>query len=254
MQRLVLILTLALVPLVCGAQQQKVEVWTYHLSPPFILDDARGLSHAFVELLNDDPANGERFHFELVELPRKRVDVRLARKRPGVLLWATPRFFTTAQAAHGKWSQPLLIDQQDFVSLPDAPVEYEGPRSLHGLVLGGVLGHRYAALEEDIARGAITRQDVQTDLQNLQKLLSGRIDTLLIPRSTLLYYRKDDPLSDLYVSDTPLYQFARHLLVNGPLGAPVMDYLDGFLNGLQSNPRWQILLFQYGLKPIASEP
>jgi polar amino acid transport system substrate-binding protein len=251
MQRLVLVLMLVLLPLVCRAQQ-RVEVWTYHFSPPFILDDAKGLSHAFIDLLNNDPGNQNRFRFDLVELPRKRIDVRLARKRPGVLLWATPSFFTAAQVANGKWSAPLLIDQQDFVSLPDIPFEYEGPESLHGLVLGGVLGHRYEGLEEDIARGAIERQNAQGDLQNLEKLLSGRINTLLIPRSTLLYYRKEKRLRDLYISNTPLYQFARHLLITDALGEGVTSYLDGFLEALPNNPEWQILLFHYGLQPIAS--
>ena len=251
MHTLVLLL-FALLSLYCGAQQ-RVEVWSYHLSPPFMLDDQQGLSHAFVDMLNKDPGNHDRFRFELVELPRKRVDERLAQRRPGVLLWATPSFFNPKQTAHGKWSQPLLIDQQDFVSLPDAPFDYEGPESLHGLVLGGVLGHRYRALEADIASGKIVRQDVRTDAQNIEKLLSGRINTLLIPRSTFLYYRKEQRLRDLYISTTPLYQFARHVLINGALDEAVVRYLEEFLHVLPDNPEWQILLFQYGLKPIANE-
>jgi polar amino acid transport system substrate-binding protein len=252
MHRPVLLLILALLPSVCGAQQ-RVEVWTYHFSPPFILKDDQGLSRAFVDLLNNDPGNQNRFRFELVELPRKRIDARLARQRPGILLWATPSFFTAAQTANGKWSAPLLTDQQDFVSLPDAPFEYENPESLHGLVLGGVLGHKYAGLEAGIASTKIKRQDVQSDLQNLGKLLSGRISTLLIPRSTLLYYRKEKNLGELYVSQTPLYQFSRHLFIANTLGEAVTEYLDQFLEGLPDNPEWQILLFHYGLQPIASE-
>ncbi len=56
MRRLALLLMLALLPLICSAQQ-KVEVWTYHISPPFILDEDQGLSHDFVRLRNSDPAN-----------------------------------------------------------------------------------------------------------------------------------------------------------------------------------------------------
>lgn len=253
MQRLVVVLVLALLPSI-GTAQQRIEVWNYHFSPPFILGDGQGLSHAFVELLNRDPANRGRFRFELVELPRKRVDIRLARNRPGILLWATPSFFTAAQTANARWSEPLLIDQQVFVSLPDAPVEYEGPESLHGLVLGGVLGHRYQGLEEDIAKGAIERQNVHNDLQNLEKLLSGRINTLLIARSTLLHYRKEHNPGELYISSTPLYQFARHMLISDTLDEAVKDYLDQLLSILPANPEWQVLLFHYGLKPIASEP
>ncbi|WP_407295982.1 substrate-binding periplasmic protein [Stutzerimonas zhaodongensis] len=252
MHRCALLLILALLSPICGAQQ-RVEVWTYHLLPPFIIKDGEGLSHAFVDLLNNDPSNRNRFHFELVELPRKRVDLRLARKRPGVLLWATPSFFTAAQTASGKWSEPLLMDQQDFVSLPVAPFEYKSPESLHGLVLGGVLGHRYEGLEEGIASGAIRRQDVHNDLQNIERLLTGRITTFLIPRSTLLYYAKEKTLSDLYVSQKPLYQFARHLFMADTLGEAVTRYLDRFLAALPENPEWQILLFEYGLQPIATD-
>lgn len=252
MQRPVLLLMFALLPLVCGAHQ-RVEVWTYHFSPPFIVDDARGLSHDFVELLNKDPSNQGRFRFELIQLPRNGVDERLSQKRPGVLLWATPSFFTAAQANNGRWSRPLLIDQQVFVSLPDAPFDYAEPETLHGLVLGGVVGHRYNELSVDIESGKITRLDAQTDLENFAELMSGRIDTLLIPRSTLLYYLKNAQHKNLYVSDTPLYQFARHLLVTDALGEAVGAYLAEFIEALHGNPEWQILLFRYGVKPIATE-
>ncbi len=252
MQRLALLLTLALLPLVCGAQQ-RVEVWDYHTSPPFVLGDAQGLSHDFIELLNSDPGNRGRFRFELVQLPRERVDENLERKRPGVLLWATPGFLTASQADSGRWSQPLLMDQQVFVSLPDAPFDYDGPKSLHGLVLGGVTGHRYKALRADIASGAIKRQDVPNGMQNIEKLLSGHIDTLLISRSTLLYHLQQAQHRNLYVSDTPLYQFARHLLVTDALGAAVGSYLAEFVETLPGNQEWQILLFRYGLKPIAND-
>ena len=76
---------------------------------------------------------------------------------------------------------------------------------------------------------------------------------LLIPRSTFLYYRKEQRLRDLYISTTPLYQFARHVLINGALDEAVVRYLEEFLHVLPDNPEWQILLFQYGLKPIANE-
>lgn len=250
MQRLVAVLVLILLPSI-GIAQQRVEVWNYHSSPPFILEDGQGLSHALVDLLNRDPANHGRFRFELVELPRKRVDIRLARNRPGILLWATPRFFTGAQTANAKWSEPLLMDKQVFVSLPATPFEYEGPNSLHGLVLGGVLGHRYEGLEEEFAKGKIERQNVHSDVQNIEKLLSGRINTLLIAHSTLLYYCQEHKLDDLYISQTPLYQFTRQVLISNALNSAVTDFLEEFLSALPNNPEWEVLLFHYGLKPIA---
>ncbi|MGK9065280.1 substrate-binding periplasmic protein [Stutzerimonas chloritidismutans] len=250
MHRLALLLALGLLPLL-GIAQQRVEVWTYHLSPPFLLKDEQGLSHAFVDLLNNDPANAGRFRFELIELPRKRIDARLAKGRPGLLLWATPEFFTEAQTARASWSEPLLVDRQEFVSLPDTAFEYEGIESLQGKTVGGVLGHRYAGLEDAVANGSVRRQDVRSDLQNIEKLLNGRIHTLLIPRSSLLHYRKQHDLGRLHVSARPLYEFSRHLLMTDSLSSSVKEYLSWFVNALPSNPEWQILVFHYGLDPMA---
>lgn len=251
MQRLLLVLVLSLLPLP-GHAQQPVEVWTYHLSAPFRLDASQGLSQDFVALLNSDPANAGRFRFHLVELPRKRLDLHLERGSPGILLWATPRFFRPQLTANATWTQPLLHDQQHFVSLPDTAFEYEGPRSLKGLTLGGVLGYRYEGLDQAIARGTVRRQDVLSDLQNLQKLLSGRIHTVLIANSTLLYYRQSEKLGDLYISEKPLYQFTRNLLITNNLGEAATDYLDGFLTALPDNPHWQIILNHYGLQSMAA--
>lgn len=251
MPRLLLVLVLSLLPLP-GFAQQSVEVWTYHLSPPFQLGASQGLSQDFVDLLNHDPANAGRFHFVLSELPRKRLDMRLGRGDPGVLLWATPRFFSAELTANAQWTPPLLHDQQSFVSLPDTAFEYERPQSLKGLTLGGVLGYRYEGIEKEIASGAVRRQDVHTDLQNLQKLLSGRIHTLLIAQSTLLYYCQNEKLDDLYISEKPLYQFTRHLLITNNLGEAVREYLAGFLAALPANPHWQIILSQYGLQSMVA--
>lgn len=139
---------------------ERVEVWSYNLSPPFHLSDGQGLSSALVDLLNQHAANDGHLDFFLHELPRKRLDLNLQRGRPGIVLWATPRFFEPASVEGMRWSAPLLLDRQDVISRRDAPVEYDGPQSLLGLRLGGVLGHRYPELDEQIAAGRIHREDV----------------------------------------------------------------------------------------------
>jgi len=251
--RKILLLLLGLLPALCVAEkvaQQRVETWSYNLSPPFSLQGQQGLSAAFVELLNNEPANNRRFRFELVELPRKRLDLRLADNRPGVLLWVAPRFLSHAQTAQGRWSRPLLDDQQVVISSNRQPIDYEGPESLHGLAFGGLLGHLYAGLDADVASGRIRREDVTSDLQNLEKVSSGRVDAALVPRSTLLYYRKAKRFDGLYVAPTPLYSFRRHLLMTSSLSGPATEYVLRVVETLPHSPRWLALIERYGLESL----
>lgn len=248
--RTILLLLLGLLPAWCIAEQ-RIEVWSYHLSPPFTLPGKQGLSAAFVDLLNEAPANGGRFRFELVELPRKRLDLRLANDEPGVLLWVAPRFLGAELTARGRWTRPLLDDQQDVISHRSEPVDFQGAESLHGLAIGGLLGHLYAGLEVDIAAGRIHREDVASDLQNLEKVSSRRIDAVLVPHSALLYYRTTGRFEDLHAAPTALYRFRRHLLLTSSLGEPASDYVHDLVATLPANPRWLALLEQYGLQSLA---
>lgn len=249
MQKLLLLL-LTVFPLHILAAEP-VAVWAYQPSPPFASGHSHGLSEALVQLLNEHPTNQGRYDFRLTQLPRKRVDAQLAANEPGILLWATPEFFSERLTARASWTRPLLCDIQDFVSRSDAPVNYDGPRSLHGLRLGGVLGHRYRALENDIEKGLIHREDVHSDLQNLNKLLSGRLDVALIPRSSRLFYNLTEiPDGQLHVSPSPLYAFDRHVLMTASLNANTTQFVQQLIADLPHSARWQTLLRRYGLQPM----
>lgn len=248
MRRLLTLLLACWLPLAAQAQKD-VAVWTYHLTPPFVIDgDLRhGLSNDFVELLNRHAGNAGRFRFVLSYLPRKRLDLELQQGSAGVVLWVNPAFFEDAQAS-GQWSGALLHDEQSFVSLPARPVDYTGPESLHGRSLGGILGHRYAPIQKDIERGAIQREDVPTDEQNLRKLLAGRVEVVLVPRSTLGYLVRQLQLEgQLHESRTPLNRYARQLLMSRALDREAAALLDRVVAGLPDNADWRRLLARYAL-------
>lgn len=247
-----LLLLLTLFPLHVLAAKP-VAVWAYQPSPPFASQHSQGLSEALVQLLNEHPTNQGLYDFKLTQLPRKRLDAKLAANEPGVLLWATPEFFPERLTARASWTRPLLCDIQDFVSRSDAPVDYEGPRSLYGLRLGGVLGHLYRTLQDDIDKGLIRREDVHSDMQNLDKLLSGRIDVALIPRSSRLFYSLTEvPEAQLHVSPSPLYVFDRHLLMTGSLPADTAQFIQQLIADLPHSARWQTLLRRYGLQQMSA--
>lgn len=251
MQKLMLLL-LTVFPLSILAAEP-VAVWAYQPSPPFASGQNPGLSEALVQLLNEHPTIQDRYDFQLTQLPRKRLDARLEDKEPGILLWATPEFFPERLTAGASWTRPLLCDIQDFVSHNDKPVDYDGPKSLHGLRLGGVVGHLYRALEGDIDKGLIQREDVHNDLQNLNKLLNQRIDVALMPRSSRLFFSLTEvPDAPLHVSPRPLYVFDRHVLMTASLPAETTQFVHQLIADLPHSARWQTLLRRYGLQEMSA--
>lgn len=83
MQKLLLLL-LILLSLHTQAAEP-VTVWAYQPSPPFASGQSPGLSETLVQLLNEHPTNQGRYEFRLTQLPRKRLDARLAANEPGIL-------------------------------------------------------------------------------------------------------------------------------------------------------------------------
>ncbi|MBK3866963.1 PAAT family amino acid ABC transporter substrate-binding protein [Pseudomonas stutzeri] len=232
---------------------EPVAVWNYQPSPPFASEQTQGLSEALVQLLNEHPTNQGRYDFQLSQLPRKRLDARLAANEPGVLLWASPEFFPQRLTARASWTHPLLCDIEDVVSRRADPVDYEGPDSLHGMRVGGILGYRYNNLQGDIDKGLIQREDVHNDLQNLNKLLAKRVDVVLIARSARLFYSLTEiPDAPLHVSPAPLYVFDRHLLMTGSLPAEAKQFMQQLIADLPYSARWQTLLRRYGLHEMSA--
>lgn len=251
-----LLVLLASLPLVAKAQQT-VNTWVYNLEPPFAinLDQQQGLSFDLVSLLNQHPANAGRFHFDLHFLPRKRLDRQLARGDVGMVLWVNPIFFLDQQQAATHWSGTLLMDEQSFVSRQDKPFDYHGPNSLEGRTLGTVLGHQYLGLQEHFAQGLIQREDVRVDKPNLKKLLSKRIDLMLIPRSTADYFSSQLGLSDkLYFSPQPLTRYSRQIMLTAGAAPELQAFIQRTVDDLPHNPVWLALLNQYGLASTAQVP
>jgi len=244
-----LLLLLSCLPLIAQAQREVI-AWTYHQLPPFLLDlkQRQGLSFDLLELLNQHPDNRGRFYFRLHYLPRKRLDRHLARGDAGLVLWVNPIFFANGQPAAPDWTQSLLEDEQSFVSRREQAFDYQGPASLHGQVLGTVLGHRYIGLEDGFNQGLIRREDVLVDEQNLHKLLSKRIDLILMPRSTTRYFSRQLGLDDrLHFSNEPLSRYDRQIMLPASLDADLQTFVQHAVQDLPDNPAWQALLRDYGL-------
>mgnify|MGYP005994053641 CR=1 FL=1 len=183
--------------------------------------DKRGLSFDFVEMLNLF-SNNKNYQYELEIVPRKRLDSYLDNGQKGAVLWVNPIFFADQNQQKYRWTERLLEDEQSFISSSKTP------------------------FIDEIDAGKIIRSDVSYVKQNIGMLLKNRVDSFLIPFTTMKYYEKEMKLSrKIYYSPKPLNSYTRHILVNHDQG--VYGALNKVVNQLSQDDYWVALLEQYGL-------
>jgi len=226
-----------------------VTLWSYYDHPPFVTSaaDKKGLSYDFVEMLNLFSEN-QTFQYRLEVVPRKRLDSYLEQGKKGAVLWVSPLFFADPKQEKYRWTGALLKDEQSFISNSKSPFIFDGPESLMqpGFVLGGLRGHIYNGIQEEIDAGKIMRSDVSYVKQNIGMLLKNRVDCFLIPYTTMKYFEKEMKLSNkVYYSPNPLNTYRRHIMVRH--NSQVFHALDNVVKQLEQDDYWTALLDQYGL-------
>ena len=234
--------------------KEVVTLWSYYDHPPFVTSaaDKKGLSYDFVEMLNLFSENQD-YQYKLEVVPRKRLDSYLEQGQKGAVLWVSPLFFADPKREKYHWTQALMKDEQSFISSSKTPFIFDGPESLMqaDFVLGGLRGHIYHGIQEEIDAGKIIRSDVSYVKQNIGMLLKNRVDCFLIPYTTMKYFEKEMKLSNkIYYSPNPLNTYHRHIMVRH--NPQVFHELDEAVKQLEKDDYWSALLEQYGLDtPVA---
>lgn len=222
-----------------------VVAYVYHLKPPFITDvrKEQGLYFDFAAYVNrklGQPVMRTEYR------PRKRLEPMLLQSDfQGVVLGVNPVWFRDSDEAKYLWTGTLMMDRDEMVSSAQRPVTYNGPASLVGKTVGGVLGHYYFGIDEAVAAGQMLREDTDSELQNLTKVRVQRVDVTIISRSTLDYLFKHYGGAEFYhLSERPHDVFARRVLI--PFSRrDVYDWLEPIVKQLPSDPEWQAIVQSY---------
>jgi len=232
---------------VTAAEKVAVNIYVYHLKPPFIVDLAKkeGLYFDFSTFLNKKSL---RFHFETVFVPRKRAEYMLKHQQlDGALLGVNPVWFNDKAETKYLWTDKILTDEDEVVSLIKNKIVYLGADSLIGLTLGGVLGFYYYGIDELVTEGKITRQNTIGEKELLLMLQYGRVDVGIISRSTLRYIFSQEPWQALYyISPRPHDTYDRRILIphNNQM---LFNLLAPIIAQLDTDEDWQELLKKYQL-------
>ena len=243
---IILCLTCLSYPAINNAAQ-KIDVWCYYNDPPFTTTPKHGLKFDFVELMNEE-AKG-RFSFELLSMSRKRLDTFLSHGSPGAVLFVSPDWMKETGAAKFVWSEPIIHGRNEIVSRKKEPIKYSKPKSLYGLTLAGVFGHKYKDLDEAIAQGKITRIDSASMNQNLRTVIENRGKDFTPIASSVLGYllHKYGYADKAYISPNPLHTYTRHILLNNP-SPELVKFITEFSSGLSKNKKWQNIKAKYKIR------
>ncbi len=227
------------------AAAEKVMVFTYHTHPPFTVGAKRGLTSDLAAYLTGH--SGGLYTFEVREMSRpalnKRIDMALA----GMVPWVNPVWFKDQEESKYLWSaQALMHDGNAVISRSDRRVVYKGPASLGGMILGGLKGHLYAGIDDYIRETkSVRRVDTNRHLDNFRKLLKGRIDVTLTPKSAALYLIKREGLGDkLFVSPHLHSQYERRFFVTNQR-QDIRAYIDQAFSGAAAQEEWNAILQRY---------
>ncbi|MEH6348165.1 MAG: transporter substrate-binding domain-containing protein [Bermanella sp.] len=221
-----------------------IQVWSYYESLPFKINEAgEGLSQDFVDLINQQ----NKFQFKLEIIPRVRLDYYLSQKYKGMVLFVNWQWMGKEAKQSYLWSTPLLHDRNEVISSVKSPVEYSGPNSLVGKSFAAIRGRKYTGLDKLLEQDKIHRQFVNNEGSALLLINSGRVQTTSMARILLIpHIQKHKLQGKIFVSDTPLFAFTRHIMTSKSL-PKVHDFIQGVVIGLDQNPQWQAILKKHDL-------
>jgi len=212
-------------------------VYTHYETAPFLNAQHHGLT---VDLANElTKRSVGRYEFVVQPTPRKRIDFILSDPNwQGIVPWVTSVWFRDEAQTKYAWSASLFTDA-DLV-LSHQPFTYVGPESLFGMRFGGVLGHRYAELEQWIAEGKIQRDDALSEIGNLKKLQAKRVDVVFISNSNWIAILAENPSlsKGIVVAKKPRNVFERKLLIS-PKNPQLTQYVQRTVESLRNDADWQ---------------
>ena len=194
--------------------KQNIDIFFYHDKPPLVIDKqlATGQYFDVVSCLNNQSSE---YSFNAAYVPKPRIEQMI--KTSGLealVLGVHPNWFKDKHKEKYLWSNVILTDQDEFVSLTTSPFHYNDDSSFNGKVVGGVRGFFYKGINTAVKQKTLTRVDTINEKALLYMLLTKRIDFAIVSRSALIHYNKDKEFTNkFHLSTVPHESFTRHIML-----------------------------------------
>jgi polar amino acid transport system substrate-binding protein len=226
----------------------KAEVVTVYTSAnfaPLMIDNQRGLYPDLVNYLNRQKLGG--MSFKLAFLPRKRLQVKLEEGSiDGIIIGMMPQWFDDAGQTKYLWTAPFAGDNFILVSNKSKPVDTSMPATLPGTTVGLTLGYVYPGIDQWIALNGLLRNDAPSEQKNIEKLVLGRVDCIVVSQTVINYYVKVNNLQGKFsYGHVPGQLTERRFLIPHSL-RHVHDKIAPVIKKLEGDPAWRQITEKYG--------
>jgi polar amino acid transport system substrate-binding protein len=226
------------------ASAETVTVFTNATFPPLVVDAKIGLYPETVAYLNQLKLEG--FDFVMETLPRKRLQILVENGTlDGIVIGMMPQWMGDPNRVKYLWTDPFATDSFVMASTTLNPVFYNRIDERSGVRIGVTLGYVYPGIDEWVARHGLTRDEAPTEERNLDKLMLGRVDAVIVAESVLRYYTKIHRMSGgLIIETMPGQQTERRFLIPKSK-QQVFDKLAPAIRRLNADPNWRRIQSQY---------
>ena len=172
-----------------GARADVVNVYTSANFAPLMLGDGRGIYPDLIAHLNRKKPGG--LTFRLLYMPRKRLQVKLEEgSLDGLVIGLMPAWLDDPEQKKYLWTVPFAADRFALVSLAAHPVTPERGAGRVGGTVGITTGYVYPGLDEWFFRSRLQRSGGVSDEKNIEKLLLGRVDCVIVAESMARYFMR----------------------------------------------------------------
>jgi polar amino acid transport system substrate-binding protein len=238
-------LLLASLGLVAGpGKAEIVTVYTSANFAPLVIDGQRGLYPDLIAHLNRRHPGG--LTFKLSYLPRKRLQVKLEDGSiDGIVIGMMPQWFGDAGQTRYLWTAPFASDNFVLVSSSTRPSDGETGRPLAGRTVGLTLGYVYPGIDQWIAARGLVRNDTISEEKNIEKLLLGRVDCIVVSRTVISYYTKLRGLQGKFRFEPVPGQLTERRFLIPHAYRHVYERLAPAIRKLEGDRAWQQLAEKY---------
>jgi polar amino acid transport system substrate-binding protein len=194
---------------------EQVELATHYDHPPFVVDMKKheGLVFELADYLTKRSLG--KYDFQVTYVPNARLQTYLNKGQKVVIPFVAKEWFTCRPPGNCLWTDILMMDRNVIVTQASENFEYAGPNSLHGKIIGTVVGRLNPDIEDFVKQGIITTSESPTQVGNFKKLVEGRIDVLvtgeIIAKDIIA---RENWQTQLAISKEPLSVVERRILVS----------------------------------------